>query len=237
MNVLLDALRWIVDPANWVDASGIDHRIAQHVAITGLVVGLAALVALPVGVLVGHTGRGRALVVGLSGAARALPTLGLLTLLGLALGIGLRAPVIALVVLAVPSVLAGAYAGVESVSPAAVDVARAVGMTEWQIVRRVEIPLGLPIIVGGIRAAVLQVVATATLAAYIADAGLGRYLFEGLKTRNYAEMLGGSLLVAVLAFVLEGVFALLQRASAPTAVRPATTRTTRRQLVPGETDP
>lgn len=223
MNVFADALRWIVDPAHWVGSAGIDYRIVEHLAISGLAVGLATVVALPVGVLVGHTRRGRALVVGLTGAARALPTLGLLTLLGLALGIGLRAPVIALVVLAIPSVLAGAYAGVESVSRMAVDAARAVGMTEWQIVRRVEIPLGLPIIVGGVRAAVLQVVATATLAAYIADAGLGRYLFEGLKTRDYAEMLGGSLLVAALALVLEGAFALLQRASATATPRPGGT--------------
>jgi osmoprotectant transport system permease protein len=183
---LLDALGWIADPAHWAGPSGIGHRIGQHLAVSGLVVALAAVLAVPLGVLVGHTGRGRTLAVSLSGAARALPTLGLLTLLGLALGIGLRAPVIALVVLAVPSLLAGAYAGVESVDPVAVDAARATGMTEWQVVRMVELPLGLPIVVGGLRAAMLQVVATATLAAYVADAGLGRFLFEGLKTRDYA---------------------------------------------------
>ena len=225
MNLFADALRWIVDPGHWGVPGGIDQRIVEHLAVSGVAVGAALLLALPAGVLVGHTRRGRTPIVWLAGAARALPTLGLLTLLGLALGIGLEAPVIALVVLAVPSILAGAYAGVESVPAMAVDGARAVGMTEWQLVRRVEISLGLPIIVGGIRAAVLQVVATATLAAYIADAGLGRYLFEGLKTRNYPEMLGGSILVVALALVLEGLFALLQRASvAGTAPAGATPR-------------
>lgn len=214
MNLINEAVRWILDPSHWGGPGGIDRRIVEHLVVTAVAVGAALVLALPLGVLVGHTRRGRTPVVWLAGAARALPTLGLLTLLGLALGIGLEAPVIALIVLAIPSILAGAYAGVESVPNLAVDGARAIGMTEWQVVRRVEVPLGLPIIVGGIRAAVLQVVATATLAAYIADAGLGRYLFEGLKTRNYPEMLGGSLLVVALALVLEGVFALLQRASA-----------------------
>lgn len=233
MNLLLEALGWIADPAHWAGPSGIGHRIGQHLAISGLVVALAAVLAVPLGVLVGHTGRGRALAVSLSGAARALPTLGLLTLLGLALGIGLRAPVIALVVLAIPSLLAGAYAGVESVDPVTVDAARATGMTEWQVVRMVELPLGLPIVVGGLRAAMLQVVATATLAAYVADAGLGRFLFEGLKTRDYAQMLGGSILVAALALVLEAVFALLQRVSIPAGVAPERTR----RAVPGPSEP
>lgn len=220
MSLVLDALAWIADPASWTGQSGITRRIAQHLAVTGVSVAVAALLALPLGVLVGHTRRGRGLVVTLSGAARALPTLGLLTLLALGLGIGLKAPVLALVVLAVPSLLAGAYAGIESADPAAVDGARAAGMSEWQVVRMVELPLGLPIVVGGLRAAVLQVVATATLAAYVADAGLGRFLFEGLRTRDYAQMLGGSILVAALALVLEAVFALLQRVSTPAGAVP-----------------
>lgn len=224
MNVLLEALAWIADPAHWSGASGIPRRILEHLGVSVLVVGIAAVIALPVGVLVGHARRGRGLVVLLSGGARALPTLGLLTLLGLALGIGLEAPVIALVVLALPSVLAGAYAGVESVTPMTVDAARGMGMTHWQVIRQVELPLALPLVVGGLRAATLQVIATATLAAYIADAGLGRYLFEGLKTRDYPQMVAGSVLVAALALTLEGVFAVLQRLSAPRTTRPTRRR-------------
>src|SRR5690606_36156899 len=115
------------------------------------------------------------------------------------------------------------YAGVESVSPSAVDAARGIGMTHWQVIRQVELPLGLPLLVGGLRAATLQVVATATLAAYVADAGLGRYLFEGLKTRDYPQMVAGSLLVAALALVLEGMFAVLQRISVPRTTHPSRT--------------
>jgi osmoprotectant transport system permease protein len=161
-----------------------------------------------------------------------LPTLGLLTLVALWIGIGLGAPYVALTILAIPPILAGAYTGFEAVDRVTVDAARAVGMSEWQIVTKVEIPLGLPLLIGGIRSATLQVVATATLAAYIADFGLGRYLFAGLKTRDYSEMLGGSILVILLALVLEGLFALIQRfviprgvlAGRPTDVRVRSTR-------------
>ncbi|MBM0127749.1 ABC transporter permease [Pimelobacter simplex] len=216
MNLFADALSWITDGSHWGGPGGIDHRIVQHLLVTFAAVAVAAVLALPLGILIGHTGRGRLVVVALAGAVRAVPTLGLLTLLGLALGIGLQAPLLALVALAFPSLLAGAYAGVESADRGAVDAARAVGMSEWQLVTRVEVPLGAEVILGGIRAATLQVVATATLAAYISDTGLGRYLFSGLKSRQYDEMLAGALLVAVLALVLDLTLAALQRASRPT---------------------
>ena len=130
--------------------------------------------------------------------------------------LGVEAPLLALVALAFPSLLAGAYAGIEAADPGAVDAARAVGMSEWQVVTRVEVPLGASVLIGGIRAATLQVVATATLAAYISDTGLGRYLFSGLKSRDYAQMLAGALLVAALALLLDLLMAALQRASSPT---------------------
>lgn len=217
MSLFPDAIAWLTDPAHLTGPGGIATRLGEHLAITGGVVVVAAAIAIPAGVLVGHTRRGRGVVVATAGAARAVPTLGLLTLLGLSLGIGLQAPLIALMVLAVPSLLAGAYAGVESVDPVTVDSARAVGMSEWQIVLRVELPLAAPVIVGGIRAATLQVVSTATLAAYIADAGLGRYLFAGLKARDYPQMLAGALLVAALALLLDVALAALQRWAARAA--------------------
>ncbi|HEY1135747.1 MAG TPA: ABC transporter permease subunit [Nocardioides sp.] len=215
MNLFADAWRWLTTGSSWTGDGGAAARLLEHLAVSALVVGIAALVAVPLGVLVGHTGRGRGLVVVAASAARAVPTLGLLTLVALAAGIGLTAPVVALVVLAAPSLLAGAYAGVESVDRVTVDAARAVGMTEGQIVRRVELPLAAPLLVGGLRTATLQVVATATLAAYTADVGLGRLLFAGLKARQYDEMLAAALLVAALALVLEGLLALLQRAVTP----------------------
>jgi osmoprotectant transport system permease protein len=211
MSLWNEALVWLLDPATWTGAGGIPQRFAQHVAITLGVLAIASVIALPLGVLIGHRRSGGGVVVVLAGAARAIPTLGLLTLLGLGIGIGLGAPVVALVILAIPPLLTGAYSGIGSTDPATVDAARAIGLSEWQIVRGVELPLAAPIIVGGVRSATLQVVATATLAAYTADAGLGRFIFAGLKTRDYGELIGGSVLVIVLALALDGCFALTLR--------------------------
>lgn len=219
MNQLLAALAWIADADHWDGALGIGPLLAQHVWYSLLGVAIAALLAVPLGWWVGHTGRGRSAVVALSGAARALPTLGLITLLGLMLGIGLTAPLIAFVVLALPSVLAGAYTGVESCEPTAVDGARACGMSPLQVLTRVEIPLGAPLLVGGLRAASLQVIATATLAAYTGAGGLGRLMFLGLKTQDYPMMLASAVLVIALALVSEGVFALIQRVVTPAGAR------------------
>ena len=224
MNLFLDAFAWLSDPANWTGPGSIPVRIAQHLWISVVVLVIAAAIALPIGAVVGHTGRGREPAVMVSGGLRALPTLGVLTLFGIWMGIGLQAPIIALVILAIPPLLAGAYAGFESVDRRTIDAARAMGMRELQVVGKVELPLGMPIVVGGIRSATLQIIATATLAAYIADEGLGRFIFEGLKTRNYGEMLGGSLLVIVLALVIDGCFAVTQRLVVPAGVR--ATRTT-----------
>jgi osmoprotectant transport system permease protein len=215
VNLFADAWRWLATGSNWTGDGGAATRLVEHLLVSGLVVGIAAIIAVPLGVLVGHTGRGRTAVVLAASAARAVPTLGLLTLVALATGIGLTGPVVALVVLAVPSLLAGAYAGVESVDRVTIDAARAVGMTEAQIVRRVELPLAAPLLVGGLRSATLQVVATSTLAAYTADVGLGRLLFAGLKAREYDVMLASALLVVALALVVEGVLALLQHLVTP----------------------
>ena len=211
MNYLRAAFGWLAEPSNWGGAGGIMARLGQHLAVTAIAVGVAVLIAVPVGIVVGHTRRGAGVVGAVAGAARAIPTLGLLTLFALWLGIGLQAPLLALVILAIPSALAGTYAGIQAVDPAISDAARAIGMDEFRIVWQVEIPLGAPVIIGGVRAATLQVVATATLAAYVADNGLGRYLFIGLKTRDYAQMVGGALLVIMLALVLEIVLASIQR--------------------------
>lgn len=214
MNYFSQAIAWIADPAHASGPNGVWARSWEHLWYTILAVVLASVIAIPLGYLVGHTGRGRGLVVASSGAARALPTLGVVTLVGLVLGVGLIAPMVALVLLAVPSVLAGAYAGIEAIDPRTVDAARAMGMSEWQILTRVEMPLGLPLLIGGLRSATLQVVATATLAAYVGAGGLGRFLFLGLKTQDYPQMLAAALLVVVLALILEGVFEISERVTA-----------------------
>ena len=165
------------------------------------------------------TGKGKGAAVLVSGGVRALPTLGLISILGLSIGIGVEAPIIAFVVLAIPSMLAGAYAGFEAIDRRIVDSARSVGMTEWQIIGRVEVPLGLPLLIGGIRSATLQVIATATLAAYISGGGLGSFIFLGLRTNDYTQMLAGSILVIALAIAFEGAFSALQRLVVPAGVR------------------
>ena len=219
MNYLVEAFAWLADPSRWPGPNGIGLRLGEHIAYSFAGVLLACLVAIPAGWWVGHTGRLRGLAVSLSGGARALPTLGLVTLLGILFGIGLVGPMVAFVVLALPSVLAGAYSGVESADRQAVDGARASGMTELQVLLRVEVPLGLPLLVGGIRSAFLQVIATATLAAYVGAGGLGRFLFLGLKTQDYAQMLAASLLVVALALVVDVAFATIQRLASPARYR------------------
>lgn len=214
MNLFAEALAWLSDSANWSGPAGIPVRIGQHLAVSAAAVAVAALLAVPAGIVIGHTRRGAGTVGAVTGAARALPTLGVLTVCALWLGIGIGAPLVALVVLAIPSLLAGAYSGVQSVPAQTASAARAIGMRPAQVVWQVELPLALPVIVGGLRAAVLQVVATATLAAYTADIGLGRYLFTGLKTRDYGQMLAAALLVILLAIALEVLLSTIQRATA-----------------------
>ncbi|MCH1882650.1 ABC transporter permease [Agrococcus sp. ARC_14] len=213
MNLLVEAMQWLFDPANWTGAGNIGQRILEHLGFSLAVLLAAAVIGIPIGTMIGHTGRGRGAIIAITGGARALPTLGLLTLLGLAFGIGLEAPFLALLVLALPPVIAGAYAGVESVDRATVGAARAIGLTERQILTRVELPLAAPVILGGLRSAALQVISTATLAAYISNTGLGRPLFSGLKTQDYGMMLGASILVALLSLIVELCFQLVQSAA------------------------
>jgi osmoprotectant transport system permease protein len=211
MSLWNETLAWLLASDTWAGDGSLPERLGEHLAITIGVLAVAAGVALPAGILIGHRRSGSGLIVILAGAARAIPTLGLLTVFGLAMGIGLGAPVLALVILAVPPMLAGAYSGITATDAVTVDAARAVGLSEAQIVRNVELPLALPVILGGLRSATLQVVATATLAAYTADAGLGRFIFTGLKSRDYGQLIGGSLVVIALALILDSIFAIAAR--------------------------
>lgn len=213
-NVFVAAGQWLTDSAHWSGADGVPARLLEHLGYTALTVAIAAAIALPLGLWIGHTGRLRGVAVALTGSLRALPTLGLLTLVVLWVGIGLTGPILALVVLSVPPLLAGAYAGLESVDRHTIDAARGLGFTEWQVLTRVEIPLALPLIIGGLRSAVLQVVSTATVAAYIGLGGLGTYLIEGVQIRDYPMTLAGSLVVVVLALALDAGFAVAQRSAA-----------------------
>lgn len=210
-NVFTDTFAWLASGNHWSGSAGIPVRLGEHLQYTGLVMLIAAAVAVPVGLYVGHTGRGRVPVIAVAGALRALPTLGLLTLFALLAGIGLMPPIWALVILSVPPLLAGTYAGIASVDRDVVDASRAMGMTELLVLFRAEIPNALPIMFGGFRTAVLQVIATVSVMAYINLGGLGRYLFDGLVLSDFPQMMGGSLLIAALAVAVDLVLVLFQR--------------------------
>ncbi len=243
MNNLISALSWIFDSAHWVPGSRnplpIQDRLIEHLLYTSIAVAIAAVIALPLGFYIGHTGRGRQFVIAFTGAMRALPTLGLLFFLLMVFGYFLSfdtAPIvgatISFVILAIPSMLAGAYAGLEAVDRQVIDAARANGMTEWQILTKVEIPLGLPLIVGGIRAATLQVIATVTIASYAGLGGLGQIISNGIGNNKFDLILGGALLVTALALFVDGLFALAQRLTETQGLsenRPATSRRSRRR--------
>lgn len=218
----VDALAWLTDPANWTGPTGIATRTLEHLWYCLLAIVLAAIIAVPAGLFIGHTGRGRALAIGLTGALRALPSLGLLTLLAVAMGLGLSLAIvpstIVLAVLAIPPLLAASYSGVEAVDGDVVDGARATGLSEWQIVRRVEVPLAGPLLAGGLRSAMLQVIATATLSAFLGLGGLGRYILDGQAVADYPKMLAGAILVIALALVIDVVILLAQRWLVPPGV-------------------
>lgn len=210
-----EMLAYFADAANWSGSAGIPARLGEHLWYSLLAVLAAAVIAFPVGVFIGHTGTGRVFLVSASNVLRALPSLGIMTLLVLLMGIGLLPPLAALVLIAIPPILAGVYAGVANVEPSVVDAARAIGMKDSRIILQVELPLALPLILGGLRGAILQVVATATIAAYVNLGGLGRYIFDGLALYDYGEVLVGAALVTALALVLDGLLALLVKALSP----------------------
>lgn len=217
--MIAQILSWLTSSAHWSGDDGIGHRLVQHLEYSFSALLVATVIALPLGLYVGHTGRGRFLVVNVAGAARAVPTLGLLFLVVLFLGSRLSGDVafllpsvLVLVVLAIPPILSGAYAGVEGVDPAARDAAKGMGMRGAQVLRRVEFPCALPLIFSGVRSAALQVIATATIAAYVGLGGLGRLLIDGLAVRDTPQTVSGALLVAVLALAVDLLFfAVIQR--------------------------
>lgn len=224
MNILAELVAWLSSAEHWAGSGAVPVRIVEHLYYSGLAMLLGLVVAVPIGVAVGHTGRGSFLVVGIANAMRALPELGLLILLVLSMGIGLLPVILALTVLAIPPLLAGTYAGVRNVDRSVVDAARGMGMRESQVLFRVELPNALPLVLGGARSAALQVIATAAVAAYVSYGGLGRYLIDGLRQQDYAQMVAGALLIAALALVVEGVLALLQRTIVSPGLRGGTRR-------------
>ncbi|MFJ9902317.1 ABC transporter permease [Streptomyces sp. NPDC101152] len=219
MNVLHFINSFFSDSAHWHGYDGIPTRLREHIQYSLIALAVAAAIGLPVGLLTGHTGRGGNTVALIATAGRALPSFGLLVLMFVLLGLGLTPVMIPLVVLAVPPILVTTYEAVRSVDPSPVDAARGMGMAEPRVLFQVELPVALPLILSGLRSAAIQIVSTATIAAYVSLGGLGRYIVDGLYQRNYEKVVGGATLVAVLALVTLGLFWLVARFTVSPGVR------------------
>ncbi len=225
MNRFGDAMRYLNDPFNWTRRDGILDLLVEHLRISALAVLAAMVVALPVGMLLGHTGRGGGFTVALSNVSRAVPTLALLTVFAVTpIGFGPTATTIALAVFAAPPILSNTYVGFRGVDPDIREAARGMGMSGPQLFWRVELPLALPLVMAGVRTAAVQVVATATLAALVAWGGLGRFIVDGFAQRDDVQVFAGALLVALLAIVTELAVAGVQRLVVPAGLRTRPTR-------------
>jgi osmoprotectant transport system permease protein len=216
MTLLGDTLRWFTNPAHWQGSDAISTRLAEHVALSALAVLIGCAIALPIGLYLGHTGRFGFVAVNVANVGRALPSLALLALalplaFALGLGLGFWPTLIAMVPLALPPVLTNAYVSVRNVDRDVIEAARGMGLSEPGILRRVELPLGLPLILSGIRTGAVNVVATATLGALVAWGGLGRYIVDGLALQEYDRLFAGALLVAGLAIAVEVAFGTFER--------------------------
>ena len=213
------AWNWLTDAENWSGQAGILARLLEHLRYSGLALLISAVIAVPVGIMTGHTRRGGLLAINVANAGRALPTLGLLILAVLAAGIGLTPVLVALVALAIPPILVNAYEGVRTVDPSLTDAARGMGMTGWRVLTQVEVPVATPLILLGLRTAAIQIVSTATIAAYVGIGGLGRFIFDGLRTRNDEMVVGGAVLVVLTALAVALLFLMLRAALVPAGVR------------------
>jgi osmoprotectant transport system permease protein len=222
VNELLEGLRWIADGAHWSGPDGIPARTLEHVQLSAASLALAAVIAIPVGLAIGHTRRGSFLVVQIANVGRAVPSLAILGLMFLlvvypfpAIAFGFLPTLVALILLGIPPILVNTYVGIEGVDADAVEAARGMGMTGAQVLFRLEVPLAMPLIMTGLRLAAVQIVATATLSAIIAGGALGRYIVDGYAQDATAKLVAGSILVALLAIATEVAFSFLVRATAP----------------------
>jgi osmoprotectant transport system permease protein len=237
VDLIAAVVAWLTDPVQWQGPAGIPTRMLEHVELSAAALVVAVAIALPIGLLIGHTGRGAALAINIANLGRALPSLAVIGIvlpvtaaIDPQLGFKVYPTLIAMVVLAIPPILVNAYAGVSGVDADLVESARAMGMRERQIVRGIEIPIALPIIVGGIRSGAVQIVATTTLGAIFGGVGLGRYLVEGIAQNDNGKIFGGVVLVAALSLATEAVFALVQRRlTSPGLVAPSRGWTARAQ--------
>jgi osmoprotectant transport system permease protein len=210
VNVINDVLAWLTDPAQWSGPDGIPVRTLQHLWYSLVATAIAAAIALPIGIYIGHTGRGALTVINLANQGRAIPALGILFLMFFLFGFGVVPILAALTALAIPPIVTNSYIGVRSVDRDVREAAEGMGMRARQVLWQVELPVAMPLIMAGIRTSAVQVVATATLAAFVGLGGLGRYLIDGLAQRDLPQVVGGAILVAVLSLATELVLGRVQ---------------------------
>ena len=203
MTVVNEVIAWLTDPAQWSGPDGIPVRTLQHLWYSLLATVIAGAIALPIGVFIGHTGRGAVFAINLTNLGRAIPSLGIIILVFTLVGFGIVPVLVALIALAVPPIVTNSYIGVRSVDRDVREAAEGMGMRGRQVLWEVELPVATPLIMAGIRTSAVQVVATATLAAFVGLGGLGRYLIDGLSQRDLAQVVGGAILVAVLSLLTE----------------------------------
>ncbi|MEW1778473.1 ABC transporter permease [Streptomyces sp. NPDC086777] len=219
MNVLNFVHAFFSDSSHWHGYDGIPTRLWEHVQYSLEALAYAAVIGLPVGLITGHYGRGGNTLALIATAGRALPSFGLLVLMFIWLGFGMLPVMIPLVILAVPPILVTTYEAMRSVDPSPVDAARGMGMPESRVLFQVELPVALPLILSGLRSAAIQIVSTATIAAYVSLGGLGRYIIDGLYQKNYEKVVGGATLVAAMALATLGIFWAIARVTVSPGVR------------------
>jgi osmoprotectant transport system permease protein len=204
---------WLIDSKNWEGRYGLPNLITEHMTLTFMSIGIAALFALPIGIAIGHSGKGGSVVVLLGSASRAIPTMGLLFVLVMLLGVQQRelAVTMALVAIAFPPILSGAHAGIRAIESHIPEAARAQGMTGYQLIRLVEVPLALPAIIGGFRIAWIQVVSTVVLAPLIGLGGLGFGIIQGLSLRNFDQVVASAMLIVILTVLGDQLIGVAQK--------------------------
>src|SRR5438477_6443935 len=219
MDFLLLVGRWLVDPGHWQGSDGIPTRLVEHIHLSVESVVIGALIALPVGVTLGHYGRFGALAINISNAGRAIPSFGILVIAFQVFGLGDLPIVLALTALAIPPMVTNSYVALREVDPDIRDAARGMGYRELAQVLRIELPLAVPLIMAGVRTSAVQVVVTATLAALIAGGGFGRYIVDGFAQLNYSMTIAGAVLVALLALATELSLSGVERLLVPRGIR------------------
>jgi osmoprotectant transport system permease protein len=224
VRTIIDGFGWLTTADEWWGSTGIAHRLRQHLWYSLVSLLGAAAIGLPIGLAIGHTGRGRFLAANLAGLWRAIPTIGIVGLLFEWRPVTLWPVLIALIILAVPPIVLNTAAGIDSVEPEIRDAARGMGLTGMQVLWQVEIPNALPLIIAGIRSAANQVIASATIAGFVGLGALGVFIYTGSQTQRHEVTAGASIAVIALVLIVEAAFAIAQRRLVSPGVRAPSTR-------------